>query len=122
MKHVANQAANHSVKHVDKVNTANSKPLHSPYNVGTIDRMIRYSISAALIGSVFYLNPAYAFSLGGMEIKLYKILPLIGIYPAITAWLGWDPIYHIARIKSCTKMRGDVCGSLVKQAKVLAQE
>lgn len=128
MKRVAKQATNHTEyivnKNADKQTADNIKTNYqrSPYNIGTIDRAIRYILGAVLVGSVFYLNPEYSFSLAGLEIKLYKIFPLIGIYPAITAWLGWDPIYQLARINSSTQLRRDVCGSLVKQAKVLAQE
>jgi hypothetical protein len=45
----------------------------------------------------------------------------VGIYPAITAWLGWDPIYQLARIKSDTSSRADVCDDIVTQTKKLAQ-
>jgi hypothetical protein len=111
MKHVASQSA--------KNEKTTSMP--NPYNIGTIDRVIRYTIGAGLIGSVFYLDPNYVLSLAGLEIKLYKLLPLIGIYPAITAWLGWDPLYQVAHIKSSTQWRGDVCGSLATQTKALTQ-
>ena len=112
MKHVANQVSNNE----------KTTSLPNPYNIGTIDRVIRYIIGAGLVGSVFYLNPNFALSLAGLEIKLYKLLPLIGIYPAVTAWLGWDPLYQVMRIKSSSHWRGDVCGSLTTQTKTLAKQ
>jgi hypothetical protein len=100
---------------------AKNNALHNPYNIGTLDRALRFTLGAALIGSVFYISPESVLSLAGMELKLYKLLPLIGIYPAVTAWMGWDPLYHAARIKSCTALRADVCANLVTQTKVLAK-
>ena len=132
MKQVANQAVNNGNNDIqpgvqsNTKNTANKDAvinyMRKPYNIGTLDRAIRFLLGAALIGSVFYINPEYVLSLAGMELKLYKLLPLVGIYPAITAWLGWDPIYQLARIKSDTSSRVDVCDDLVTQTKKLAQQ
>jgi hypothetical protein len=127
MKQVANQTENSAKKNTNTNTNSNSKEtaginyFRKPYNIGTLDRALRFFLGAALIGSVFYINPEYVLSLAGMELKLYKLLPLVGIYPAITAWLGWDPIYQLARIKSDTPSRGDVCDDLITQTKTLAQ-
>jgi hypothetical protein len=91
----------------------------NPYNIGTVDRALRFVLGGVLVGSIFYLDPSLSLSVLGAEIALYKLLPLLGIYPAVTAWLGWDPIYHITHIKSDTELESDVCGSIVSQTKAV---
>jgi hypothetical protein len=105
------------MKHVAKQFRAISLP--NPYNVGTIDRAIRFVIGGVLIGSVFFVNPASILTFQGLDIALYKLLPLIGIYPALTAWLGWDPVYNIFNIRSCTGLKSDVCDDIVEQTKAV---
>jgi hypothetical protein len=125
MKQVASQAAEKNIAQEkaqqQAQRQAKNNALRNPYNIGTLDRFLRFTLGAALIGSVFYISPESVLSLAGIELKLYKLLPLIGIYPAVTAWMGWDPLYHAARIKSCTALRADVCANLVTQTKVLAK-
>jgi hypothetical protein len=129
MKQVASQAAEKNTAQEKAQQQARRQAqqqakhnaLRNPYNIGTLDRFLRFTLGAALIGSVFYISPESVLSLAGIELKLYKLLPLIGIYPAVTAWMGWDPLYHAARIKSCTALRADVCANLVTQTKVLAK-
>jgi hypothetical protein len=89
----------------------------NPYNIGSIDRALRYFIGGVLVGSVFYVNTGTMASVFGFEFALIKILPLIGIYPAITAWLGWDPVYALFNIRSASRLKYDVCDSLVEQTK-----
>ena len=90
----------------------------NPYNIGSIDRSLRFVIGGILLGSVFYLTSAELFSVGGYELMLIKLLPILSIYPLGTAWLGWDPIYHLLHIKSSTRLRGDICADIVDQVKV----
>ena len=94
-----------------------TKTWNHPYNIGSIDRGLRFFIGGVLVGSVFYLSAEQTFSLFGIEFALIKILPLIGIYPAITAWLGWDPLYAILNITSESRLKSDICDSLVEQTK-----
>ena len=92
----------------------------NPYNIGFIDRSLRFVIGGVLLGSMFYLSPAATISIFGSEMMLMKLLPIVGIYPLLTAWFGWDPVYHVARIKSCTSIKGDVCADIVDQVKAAA--
>ena len=93
------------------------KTWNNPYNIGSIDRGLRYFIGGILVGSVFYLGAVQTIMLFGTDFALIKILPLIGIYPAMTAWLGWDPFYELFNITSETRYKADVCDSLVEQTK-----
>ena len=89
----------------------------NPYNIGSIDRSIRFIIGGVLMGSIFYLTPTAVWSVAGTELMLMKFLPLISIYPLITAWLGWDPIYELFNTTSETRFKSDVCNGLLQQAR-----
>lgn len=90
----------------------------NPYNIGFIDRSMRFVLGGVLLGSVFYLTPGAIVSVMGTEVMLMKLLPIVSIYPLLTAWLGWDPFYHLFRIKSSTSIERDVCADIVDQVKV----
>ena len=53
-------------------------------NLNGIERVLRLFVGCALIGSVM-LSP--------FTFEYLVLMPLIGIYPCLTAILGWDPIY-----------------------------
>ncbi len=89
----------------------------NPYNIGFIDRSLRFIVGGVLLGSVFYLTPAAMVSIFGYEIMLMKLLPIVSIYPLLTAWFGWDPVYHLAKINSSTPIKEDVCADIVDQVK-----
>ena len=89
----------------------------NPYNIGFIDRSLRFIIGGILLGSVFYLTPTAMISILGSEIMLMKLLPIVSIYPLLTAWVGWDPFYHLANIKSSMPIKEDVCADIVDQVK-----
>jgi hypothetical protein len=89
----------------------------NPYNIGFIDRSLRFVIGGILLGSVFYLSPLATVTIFGVEMMLMKVLPIISIYPLLTAWIGWDPFYHLAKIKSSMRIREDVCADIVDQVK-----
>ncbi|RMD80729.1 MAG: DUF2892 domain-containing protein [Gammaproteobacteria bacterium] len=53
------------------------------HNLNQRERILRAAVAAALIGTPFLVEgPVHGLAW----------LPLLGIYPALTAWLGWDPI------------------------------
>ena len=93
------------------------KTMPNPYNMGFIDRSLRFFVGGMMLGSIFYLSPSIMASLFGFEIMLMKLLALLSIYPLLTAWIGWDPIYHVLSINSATKIREDICGDIVDQVK-----
>lgn len=89
----------------------------NPYNIGFIDRSLRFIIGGILLGSVFYLTPTAMINILGSEILLMKLLPIVSIYPLLTAWIGWDPFYHLANIRSSMPIKEDVCADIVDQVK-----
>ena len=93
------------------------KRIPNPYNVGFIDRSLRFTVGGILLGSVFYLTPAVTVSIFGVEFVLMKLLALVSLYPLLTAWMGWDPIFHALSVRSCTNMSEDKCGDIVDQIK-----
>ena len=97
----------------------NRTKIPNPYNIGFIDRSVRFIVGGALLGSVFYLTPEAMASVFSYEIMLIKLLPIVSIYPLLTAWFGWDPFYHLAKIKSSMPIREDVCADIVDQVKAV---
>ena len=93
------------------------KTIPNPYNIGFIDRSLRFIVGGVMLGSVFYLPSAAMISIYGYEIMLFKLLTLLSLYPLLTAWIGHDPIYHLLSINSATKLKEDKCGDIVDQVK-----
>jgi len=89
----------------------------NPYNIGFIDRSLRFIVGGVLFGSIFYLSSMATVSIFGFDVMLMKLLPIISIYPLLTAWIGWDPFYHLAKFNSSMRIRGDMCGDIVDQVK-----
>ncbi len=62
-------------------------------NLGVLDRTLRGLAGLALSTHVLFLDgPPGAWSLYGV---------LLGLYPALTAVWGWDPLYHLAGVRTC---------------------
>jgi hypothetical protein len=74
-------------------------------NIGLNDRIIRGVIAFIIIGYPF-LNMQNEQYLGG---ELYLIF--IGLYPALTAILGWDPIYTLINYRTCGAGHRNPCGT-----------
>ena len=55
-------------------------------NLNGIERVLRLTLGCALIGSVL-LSP--------LSFEYLVLMPLIGIYPCLTALVGWDPVYYV---------------------------
>lgn len=55
-------------------------------NVDNIERVFRFFIGCSLIGSVMFIPVPFDYLI---------LLPLIGIYPCLTAIVGWDPTYFV---------------------------
>ena len=93
------------------------KTIPNPYNIGFIDRLLRFVVGGLMLGSVFYLSPTVVVGMFGFEIMLMKLFALLSIYPLLTAWLGWDPILNAMSINSATKLQEDTCNNIVDQVK-----
>lgn len=55
-------------------------------NMNGIERVLRLFFGCCLIGSVM-ITP--------FSFEYLVLLPLIGIYPCMTAIVGWDPVYFV---------------------------
>lgn len=62
------------------------------HNVGRLDRGIRLLLGLAMIGVVYFVKIDSATALGG-ALQWWTLMPLFAVYPMITAFLGWDPVY-----------------------------
>lgn len=75
-------------------------------NMGLVDRVLRFILGLALIVVVLM-------ELGnGEALGMYAYLPIIAIYPLMTAILGWDPLYHLGHVRSCQASGRNSCGTL----------
>ena len=55
-------------------------------NVNAIERVLRFFIGCSLIGSVLFVPVPFDYLI---------LMPLFGIYPCLTAIVGWDPVYFV---------------------------
>lgn len=67
-------------------------------NIGTVDRVIRLVVAMALVLSVFFMGTVSADT--PFSFEFWNVLPLLGIYPGITAFIGVDPIYKLLGIST----------------------
>jgi hypothetical protein len=74
-------------------------------NLGWLDRTIRVIIGFALVFTVLFEFQKTG-DLGG-----YAYLPILAIYPFLTAVLGWDPLYSASNIRSCGGSDRNKCGT-----------
>jgi hypothetical protein len=105
------------MKHVAR--KRKQKTIPNPYNIGFIDRSIRFLIGGVMLGSVFYLTPAAVVSILGYDVMLMKLLSFLSLYPLLTAWLGWDPIYEAMSFDSATQLKEDISADIVDQMKAV---
>lgn len=74
-------------------------------NMGWLDRVLRCALGLGLIAAVLVLAQS------SEEIGGYSYLLIISIYPLMTAILGWDPLYHAGRVRSCDSSGRNQCGT-----------
>ena len=82
------------------------------HNIGLIDRLLRAAVAVILIGQILFVRESP---------PLQNILLLLGMYPAFTAVWGWDPLYHLADMRSCGRSPANVCGTLPAQLRAALQ-
>ena len=58
-------------------------------NIGTVDRLIRAAVGMALL-SLFFIAPQSRWG-------------LLGLFPLITAFIGWCPPYSLLGINTCKR-------------------
>lgn len=74
-------------------------------NMGWIDRTVRTLIGLAMV-VVVLMEIQKSGNLGA-----YAYLPILAIYPLMTAILGWDPLYAAGDVKSCDGSMRNQCGT-----------
>lgn len=76
-------------------------------NVGLADRLIRFLSGVALMAYGFI-----SIALEGSAV-MPAVAILAGIYPLMTASVGWDPFYQLFKVRTCTVAGGrHQCGTL----------
>lgn len=82
-----------------------SRTLQAIQNIGLTDRIVRGVLAALILGL-----PSLALSYSG-SFSWHGYVILLGIYPALTAILGWDPFYDLFHVRSCGGSRRSQCGT-----------
>jgi len=123
MTHVATERKQKAIRQKEdmlgqnKQDSSQKQNIPNPYNIGFLDRSLRFIVGGAMLGAIFFLPSSVVVSMFGHEVMLLKVLVLVSIYPLLTAWIGQDPIYHLLSIDSATKLKEDTCGDIVDQVK-----
>jgi len=83
--------------------------LETVQNEGLVDRLLRFTIGAVMLG----------IGVGEMTVTPFitwweALLVIASVYPLLTAILGWDPLYKLANAKTCSLKAGshNQCGTL----------
>ncbi len=91
-----------------------TKNAHPIENIGLVDRVIRLLIGAALIGTSYYYV-AHLNQVAGVWDMWGTYAILFAIYPLMTAMLGWDPLYSLFRVRTCSDAGRHQSGSMPYQ-------
>ena len=83
-------------------------------NIGWFDRIVRVVIGFALLGVV------YVDLIKEMPLGWHVFLPLLAIYPLLTAILGWDPLYAAGHVKTCDTSSRNPCGTFPYEVEAAA--
>jgi hypothetical protein len=77
-------------------------------NLGAIDRIVRVVIGTLML-AVPYLTLSQP---GGEMVWWFSASMMLSVYPLLTAFCGYDPLYQSAHIKSCSVGDGrNQCGT-----------
>jgi hypothetical protein len=75
-------------------------------NVGWLDRLLR------VIGGAILLAVPVSFILVNLENASWaSYVVLVSVYPLLTGIIGWDPVYEIAKVKTCGMSERNPCGT-----------
>ncbi len=93
-----------------------SNKVHTIQNMGLVDRVLRFSGGALIVGAiVLYYEMEHAWL--PMPVMVYATA--ISLYPILTGLLGWDPFYGLFSIRSCGEAGRNQCGSFPYQVKAM---
>lgn len=91
---------------------------HATQNIGLIDRVLRLVIGVAMITTAYYYT-AYANLPAESWDPLGSYTMLAAIYPLLTGMLGWEPLYALFSVRSCSDSGRNQCGTFPYQWKSL---
>ena len=77
------------------------------YNIGLADRVIRFIVGFALLGT-----GAIGMTATPTITALEAVAVIVSIYPLMTSMLGWDPLYALFGARTCSIEGGrNQCGT-----------
>lgn len=74
-------------------------------NMGWADRTVRFAVGIAMVVVVLMEIES------GGSLGMVAYLPILAIYPLMTAILGWDPLYSAGHVRSCDSTGRNQCGT-----------
>lgn len=80
-------------------------------NLGLLDRTLRLLLGALLLGAPAVHLVMY----DAMFAWWHGLSMLVSVYPAMTGWLGWDPMYQAINYKTCDLSDRNRCGTMPYQ-------
>ena len=95
-----------------------SEKAHPKQNIGLIDRVSRLIVGAILISTAYYFS-AYEDLAARIWDVWGSFSMMIALYPIFTGMLGWDPLYALFQVRSCSISGRNQCGTLPYQVKVM---
>lgn len=92
--------------------------VHAPQNLGLFDRIARFAIGVAMLGggSVFVIQAGELHAYTVMEAGML-VMMIASVYPLMTAILGYDPLYSLAHVRSCSDSGRNQCGTFPYQVR-----
>lgn len=93
-------------------------------NQGLVDRILRVLIGFSMLGGgAAYVSVGEGFASFATLEPSVLMLMLASVYPILTGAIGWDPVYHLLGIRTCSDSGKNACGTLPFQvAAVLGKE
>ncbi len=85
-------------------------------NQGLADRVLRVLIGFAMLGGgAAYVSMGEGFASFAGIAPSVLVLMSASVYPILTGTIGWDPIYHLLGIRTCSDSGRNACGTLPYQ-------
>ena len=81
-------------------------PMGPVQNLGLLDRAVRLIVGGAMLAVVAFDGAS------GTVLGWHAYVAIISIYPLMTGFVGWDPLYSLGHVKSCDLSDRNRCGTL----------
>ena len=76
-------------------------------NLGLADRVLRLIIGISLLGGAI----AHMQMNGNVVSAWHALAGLVSVYPFLTGIVGWDPLYSLLRVRTCSLTGKNQCGT-----------